>query len=126
MARWKKLKGVAHNFAHHCQSGLSYIQPHSSNELEKIQKKHTTFILHPKFETELTLAKSNPLYLALNSAKTKFQNILELNGFQINEIKSLKMEISLQKYGDYDSNIRITIESEDGHTIEGFVNYIIS
>lgn len=126
MARWKKLRGVAHNFAHHCQSGLSYIQPHISNELEKIQKKSTTIFLIPDFTTELELKKTNPLFLALVSAQKKFQSILELNGFKIDEVKSLQMDISLQKYGDYNSSVKIEIETKDGHTVTGFVNYITS
>jgi len=125
VARWKKLKGVAHNFSHHCQSGLSYIQPHISNELEKIKKKTSTFILFPEFKTTLDLNISNPLYLALNSSISKFYNILELNGFDLSEIKSVEIQISIQKYGNWDSSVNTIIETVDGHIIEGFADYII-
>ncbi len=123
MGHWKRLNGVAHNYADHCQSGLSFIQPHISNELKKVGKMSTTFELIPNFVTELNIDDTNPLSLALQSSIKMFQSILEKSGFEIDLIKKLTMHITLQEYDDYLSNIRVELVTTDGRAINRSVNH---
>jgi hypothetical protein len=92
MGRRRKLKGVAHDIAHHAASGLSDLSPHVAKVIRKAGLETTTIeILHPSpYPTGVT--EHGPLRLALRALHETTVSLLGKQGFAPADITSITLQ----------------------------------
>lgn len=116
----KILRGVAHDIAHHSQSGLSWIHPHLFLACRDVGALSTEFELLEDSPYPSGLPERKPLQLALQGLREKFLNILELKRVPCAAVKSvrLKFEFPLSNDGTL-SLVIVVITSSDGTQFKG-------
>jgi len=125
MATWKRLRSVTQSFSHHLQSGLSFIQPHVSDELRRNEIYAVEISLLPSIAASETFTISDSLALVLQDSILMFRRILAKEGFSETDVVSLSVRIEQKEYLSRDSKIVTAIVTENGRVVSGMVDYII-
>ncbi len=89
MTKMAELAGVAHNIAHHCASGLSFISPHLAQALRAAGEDTTAIELLVQNPYPPKIAEVQPLRLSLASLKVTVQGMLQKHGFNQDNILSI-------------------------------------
>jgi hypothetical protein len=123
MPTQRALKGVAHNIAHHTQSGLSWIHPHFAEACREVGVFGAGFELLCEKPYPHELPKKQPLQLALQSLHKKLLEILERSGFPSDAVSSVHLDVQFPRFGgdDYTCSVRATITSSNGKQFESTV-----
>lgn len=95
MVTQRALSGVAHDIAHHTQSGLSWINPHFAQACRTAGVRGASFELLVDQPYPESLPKMKPLALALGALRDKFWEILERNQFRRDAVSSVRLTVSL-------------------------------
>lgn len=119
----RALTGVAHNLAHHTQSGLSRIHPHFAEACREASVNGATFELLDETPYPRALPAKEPLRLALRSLQAKFWEILERNGFPRESVSSVQLYVQISYSGGdgYTCSVRASITSPSGKRHESTV-----
>jgi len=91
MTTKRVLSGVAHDIAHHAGSGLSYLSPHLAQALREVGSDSTEVELLDTSPYPGNAAELQPLRLALRALSTKAKEILKSNGFDPDEVSSIRL-----------------------------------
>lgn len=123
MPTQRALIGVAHNIAHHTQSGLSWIHPHFAEACREAGVFGAGFELLSEEPYPHELPTKRPLQLALQSLHTKFWEILERGGFPRDAVSSVHLYVQIPRFGsdNYTCSVRATITSSNGKRFESTV-----
>ena len=121
----KRLRGVAHNFAHHCQSGLSFIQPHLSAALSRAGVSLLEVDLLPTVDTRPRIDADGPLSKALQSARVRLMDILAKHRIDELHIASVRVVFRVRRISDYDSAVEVRMRTTTGEEVVEGVTFII-
>jgi hypothetical protein len=123
MTSMKVLQSVAHDIAHHAQSGLSWLHPHIGQGCRTIG--------HLEIEVELTstevyppaLPPMEPLRLALLGLRDRFWKIVVAHKLEKSSVKeaSLLFHFSEGRRDDYSSEVTGRVTGSNGRTYEARV-----
>jgi hypothetical protein len=95
------MNGVAHDIAHHGQSGLSWLYPHLGEACREAGVLTATVDLLDEQPYPLGLPNRTPLGLALSSMRQTLAAILEQHGFRLADVTSARLEFTFPSgYGD--------------------------
>lgn len=126
MASLKRLNSVCQSIGHHAISGFSFINPHLSlackaNGLDIEEINLLDIKPYPK-----NIENIEPLQKALVALKEKFENILNSEGFTIQDVTSIKLEFRFpSKYKDeYSSDCYVFLIHKSGKTFSHAVNFV--
>lgn len=101
MAKRAAMNGVAHDIAHHAQSGLSWLFPHLRDACRDAGVLTTSVDLVNERPYPPGLPHKQALALALSSMRQTLAAILQKNGFDFAEITSASLEFTFPiGYGD--------------------------
>jgi len=126
MATQKRLSSVCHSTAHHAVSGLSYLHPHLRQACRLAGLSSATVDLLEESPYPRNVAHLQPLFLALAALKVKFTEILNSEGFTVNDLQSatLRFEFEPQFKDDFSSNCFAQLVSMNGKAYEHFVDHL--
>ena len=113
----KRLRGAAHGFAQHCVSGLSFIQPHLSEELFRLGKDNLKVVFLPELDFDPAIKPDRPLFLALSTARNRLIEILGKHSIKEDEITEACAVFSVREGRSYESSIEFRILAEDGSEV---------
>jgi hypothetical protein len=117
MGRRRKLKGVAHDIAHHAASGLSYISPYMARGLREAGLDTTVIDLLHTSPYPAGVAECNPLRLALRALHETAVSILAKQEFLPADITSISLHATPSLgHDDYNLLTRVVIVSASGRT----------
>src|SRR6185369_14307871 len=91
MATRRALAGVAHDIAHHANSGLSYLSPHMAQALRTVGLETTVVELLVSSPYPPGASEMKPLRLALQALRSTSGTILEKYGFSLADVTSIKL-----------------------------------
>jgi hypothetical protein len=120
MASIKVLQSVAHDIAHHAQSGLSWVHPHMGQACRAAGRVAIEVQLTSDDPYPRLLAPVEPLKLAVTSLCQKFWDILAGHSLE----RSLVVSASLifffadDRPDDYSSEVTATITASNGRIYE--------
>jgi hypothetical protein len=123
MASVKTLKGVAHNLAHHVQSGLSWLHPRLARACRTAGLEVVSFDLIPKDPYPDGLPVLEPLALALAELREWFFVQVNLHGHTRADISRARLTFG---FADDGSNCAVvaTIGTSTGRAYSGSVDFI--
>ena len=98
MGRQAKLKGVAHDIAHHSGSGLSYINPHLAKALRSAGVETTEIDLLSNLPFPPVASESKPLRLALEELHKFVIRLLAKYGFSLDEVSAVVLFVTPMPY----------------------------
>ena len=126
MATQKRLSSVCHSTAHHAVSGLSYLHPHLRQACRLANLSNVTVELLAENPYPHNLVHLQPLFLALAALKVKFTEILNSEGFAVEDLQSatLRFEFEPKFTDDFSSNCFAQLVSMNGKAYEHFVDYL--
>jgi hypothetical protein len=95
------LNGVAHDIAHHAQSGLSWLYPHLGNACRQAGVLTASVELMEQEPYPPSLPMSEPLALALSALRQTLVTMLKKHGFELGDLTSARLEFTFPSgYGD--------------------------
>src|SRR6266516_1415231 len=94
MASLKPLNGVAHDIAHHAQSGLSWLHPHIGEMCRKAGVNKAVVEITESQPYPPGLERYKPLELALESLHKKLLEILQKQSLSLADVASLQLEFT--------------------------------
>lgn len=101
MTTLKTLNGVAHDIAHHAQSGLSWLYPHLGDACRDAGILTAEVDLLADEPYPAGLAERQPLRLALGALRAKLVAMLKQRGFDLSDLESAGLEFTFPDgYGD--------------------------
>lgn len=101
MAKVAVLNGVAHDIAHHAQSGLSWLYPHLGEACREAGATSTTVDLARPQPYPKGLPIREPLLLALGALRQTLASLLEKHGFSLGDLAEAELEFRFpEAYGD--------------------------
>ena len=126
MSNHKRLKSVAHSIAHHAVSVLSHVHPHLSEACEELGHRAIEIQLMNENPCPNQFREISPVVLSLKNLKKTFANILEREGFKINDLVSANLEFRFYhgSKDHYCSDCKATLKSTEGRAYESGVNYV--
>jgi hypothetical protein len=125
MPSLKRLNSVCHSTAHHAVSHLSYLHPHLRQACRLAGRNSVNVSLLEENPYPLELPHLQSLFLAFSELKQKFIEILESEGFSIDDIHSatLRFEFEPKFSDDFSSNCLAQLTSASGKSYEHFIDY---
>jgi hypothetical protein len=120
----KRLRGVAHNLAHHAQSGLSYLHPHLAEACKKAAIQSVSFDLLPESPYPSELASCEPLRLALVELREWFFGQLDHLGHDRSNLDHVFLAFEFRGADPYDSEVAAAIRTTTGKEYLGKVAFI--
>jgi hypothetical protein len=123
MPKQRALTGVAHNIAHHAQSGLSWLHPHLFNACRNAGLQHVRIDLLQSDPYPTGLPAVEPLRLALVSLQLKFWEILARERFARATVESVSLDVQFPAAGGdgYSCAVHATVTATDGQTYQSVV-----
>jgi len=112
----RALTGVAHNIAHHAQSGLSYLHPHLFEACRDAGRRAAELELLQPVPYPNGLPPRKPLQLAVGALQDKFWEILEREQFSRDAVASVHLYLQFPAFGGDGStcSVRATVVAADG------------
>jgi hypothetical protein len=110
----KRLRGAAYGFAHHCQSGLSFIQPHMSQELRRRGLDELRVQFLPSLSVEPEIAPEAPLRRALAAAGERLIDILASHQIVPADIARASAAFRAAGGDDYSTSVEVVFVSREG------------
>ncbi len=124
MSSLKLLKGVAYDIAHHSQSGLSWIHPHIGEACQEAGVNEATIHLLSNNPYPDNLPVKEPLKLAINSVKKKYEEIMQKVGLPLAEVESLAIIVLFKsnRTDNYTCSVKSIMKTTSGKTYEQLVH----
>jgi hypothetical protein len=94
---YKHLSGLAHDIAHHAQSGLSYLHPHLGKAcavagIESVEVDLTSWLPYPR-----GVPFRLPLFRALGALRRTFVRLMKGNGYKWGDVTSVILVFSFPR-----------------------------
>ena len=126
MSSVKRLSSVCHSIAHHAVSGLSYLHPHMRQACRAIGEDTAQIDLLSSNPCPEKLRSNNPLQTALMSLQERFAQILQSEGFSLQQLQKalLFFEFPAEYKSDYCSNCHAFLQTSSGKEFSHAVNYM--
>jgi len=123
MASMKLLQSVAHDIAHHAQSGLSWVHPHLGQACRAAGSLVVQIQLTGDDPYPRELAPLGPLKLALSGLCEKFWSILAAHHLERSSVTQARLSFSFaeSRRDDYLSEVAASITGSNGRTYEARV-----
>ena len=120
MSSLKNLQAVAHDIAHHAQSGLSWLHPHlgrACREASVMEASIDLLELHPY---PVGLPTHEPLALALGGLHQRFLDMLSQYHLSETDLESAELHFAFKPdpRDDYSCLVKSILRSGAGHTYE--------
>jgi len=96
----KSLRGVAHNLAHHAQSGLAFLYPHLWRACSDVGVRQAHLDLLSQAPYPVGLPYREPLAMALHTLRGRFLDILDKGGFAASDVSSVELVFEFPPEGD--------------------------
>jgi hypothetical protein len=113
----KRLRSAAYGFAHHCQSGLSFIQPHLSDTLRTLNLERLEVTFLPSFSISPEIDDGTPLKTALTTAGGKLEHILSKHQISAGDIARATATFWRVDGSGYRSSVEVVLTAADGAII---------
>ena len=123
MATQRELLGIAHNIAHHAQSGLSWLHPHLAEACRfALVDAAEVELLDPQ-PYPLALPRRKPLEGALQDLQTRFWGMLELQGISRDSVQSVRLKflLSPSRTDNYSCAVTAVITASNGKIFQKHV-----
>jgi hypothetical protein len=119
----KTLRGVAHDIAHHAQSGLAFLYPHLGAACREAGVLETSVELLTEGPYPDGLPRHEPLALALTSVRARFFEILAAYGFAASEVSRVELSFVFpERHGDGSIySVRALVVATNGREYEAIV-----
>jgi hypothetical protein len=115
MASLKRLNGVAHDIAHHSQSGLSWLHPHLAQLCRLSGVSSASIDLLADNPYPVGVAHAAPLAKALGALREWFESNLIAQGFATSDVRRVRLAFLFRQGGDdYTCAVIATVEDRDG------------
>jgi hypothetical protein len=126
MASAKKLNGVCHNIAHHAVSGVSWIHPYIAKACKAAGVDSVQLDLQRVDPYPDRIPLIEPLRLALLGLKKRFEEMLESEGFVVEDVKEMVLRFDFPAYlpDEYCSICRASLVSTNGKSFVHTVDYL--
>jgi hypothetical protein len=111
------LSSVAHNFAHHAASSMSWLHPHAYRAAQAASVGELDFDLMAPFPLPLPSVEP-PLRLACEGLRSKFVEILEKDGFALSQLRSARLTMRFSTSDEYYCVTTCRLETLDGKAFE--------
>ena len=124
MASTKRLTSVCHSIAHHAASGLSYIHPHLRQLCRRAGLESALIDLRREAPYPERLPPHEPLRLALLALRKRSAEILQSEGFTLDELVGLDLQVDFPAStpSDYCSSCYVTLKHASAKTFSSGVN----
>lgn len=120
----KRYKSITHSIAHHAVSGLSFVHPHLGKACEEVNAKDVAIDLLAEEPCPNEFIHLKPLRLSLTTLKNTFIELLEKEGFSVQDVKEAVLTFSFYPHLDhYCSRCFAHLVSTDGDVFEQTVNF---
>jgi hypothetical protein len=118
MPSQKHLNGIAHDIAHHAQSGLSCLHPYLGQLCRLAKEGQATVELTAPEPYPDGLGDHQPLRLALGALRQKLIDLLAQKSLAMSYISSFVLEFtfSADRTDDYSSEVRAKLVTRAGRT----------
>lgn len=124
MPSLKRLSSVCQSIAHHATSGLCFIHPHLHQACKDAGLESLTISLMTDDPCPERFRRIEPLRLSLRSLRTKFVEILEVEGFKMADITSISLDFQFrQALDDYCSICHARLVHRSGKVADYTVDY---
>ena len=123
-ASTKRLRGVAHNLAHHAQSGLSCLNPHLAKACEKAGILGVSFDLLPENPYPSDLPICEPLRFPLAALREWFLGQLDHLGRDKSDLGHVFLTFEFRDVESYNSAVAAAIRTTAGKEYLGSVEFI--
>lgn len=124
MASQKRLKSVIQSIAHHSVSGLSFIHPHLGKACKEKGLPFIRIDLLAENPCPEIFRKYEPLQLSLFELKNKFNEILNLEGFNSSDLKSVFLTFQISSWDNYSAICDARLVSSKNRRYEYKVDYM--
>jgi hypothetical protein len=124
MPTQKVFRGIAHDLAHHAQSGLGWVHPHLAQACRQAGVSRVQLELLVPSPYPSGLPRLGPLEKALGALKAWFEDLVARLGHDINQIASTILEFSFREGEDYNSAVKAAISMNNGKKYAAEVDYI--
>jgi len=114
MASFRELRGIAHNLAHHSQSGLSWLYPHLRQVCRRAGVSVASFNLLPHDPYPADVPQWEPLRLALASLRVWFLELLAPHGHDQSNLCSVTLTFRFRDDDGSNPAVRATISTNTG------------
>lgn len=124
MTSEKRLSSVCHSIAHHAVSALSYLHPHLRQACRAAGEYSAQIDLLSPNPCPENLRGNQPLQIALMSLQERFAQILQSEGFSLDELQKalLFFEFPAEYKDDYCSNCHAALQASSGKEFLHAVN----
>ncbi len=111
MASLKPLNGIAHDIAHHAQSGLSWLHPHIGEMCRKAGVNKAIVEVAVANPYPLGMERYIPLELGLQSLHKKFLEMLQTHSLSLADVASLQLEFKFapDRTDDFTCSVKSTL-----------------
>lgn len=120
----KELLGVAHDLAHHSQSGLSFLHPHLARVCRQAGVHEAEFDLCASAAYPRDLPMFEPLHFAIASLQAWLSDLLVRLGHDRATLRSAVLRFQFRSGDDYNSSVRATIGAVGGKQYVATLNFI--
>ena len=117
MASQKPLKGVAYDIAHHAQSSLSHLHPYIGDLCKEVNITEVTIDLMAEDSYPAELKRIEPLEMAVNALKQKFESILSKQNMAREFINGLTLTFIFYNNDSYLCSVESTLVKNNGITL---------
>lgn len=119
MTSLKQLKGVAHDIAHHAQSGLSFVHPHLGQACRAAGVTSAWLDLLEERPYPEGLPVLRPLELALGALRDKFVQMAGSKGIPPSEVEAVRLEFTFPPSDDnYSCSVGASITDRGGKSYQ--------
>jgi hypothetical protein len=120
MTSLKNLQAVAHDIAHHAQSGLSWLHPHFGRACREASVLETSIDLLVQHPYPAGLPSHEPLALALTGLHQRFLDMLSRYHLREADVESAELHFAFKPdpRDDYSCLVRSVLRSGAGRTYE--------
>jgi hypothetical protein len=123
MPSLKPLNGIAHDLAHHAQSGLSWLHPHLGQVCREAGVSVAVVELATPSPYPLGLPKSPPLVLALVGLHQKLVDLLSIKSLSLEDISSLELTFAFSpnRTDDFSCEVKSSLVTKSKKVFEHHV-----
>lgn len=125
MASLKQLQGIAHDIAHHAQSGVSFLHPHLAQMCRQADVVTAAVELMAERPYPEGLGEWRPLEAALGVLRERLIAVLEAHGLSAVDIRSAHLVFLFRRGGtDYDCSVCSRLEDLNGRVYYAEIGFI--
>jgi hypothetical protein len=119
MPSLKRLRSVCHSTAQHAASGVSFIQPHLGQACREVGLTQVVIDLKESQPYSKELRVHHQLQLALLALQTRFEEILEAEGFTLQDLTRAELQASILGMPPGGIACFLTLQHKTGKIFEG-------